>query len=174
MLYLELGLSTWAARCSPLLVFHPRKVWTYDSVPSTPEHSLARNLQTHFIVGFCVAHVNGEWISLGFNWYISAVASVHFISIRVSAGLSTVLVSSLLPYQMLPLSCSCFTSVKCQVVPACSVWVCPPRYFVMCMFILLFLRLSTHQSPRWASEMNLCWFQDCFWGPVCLCLLLTF
>lgn len=157
-----------AARCSLLPVFHPCKVWIHHSALSTPEHSLARKFQIwlslHFTVGFCV---NGECVLLVLNWYISAMESVHFTSICISAGLSTILVSSLLPYQSLLLSCSCFNSVMCQVVPACSVWVCPPRYFVMCLFIL-FLRLSANLSPNWASEMNLHWFQDCFWGPVCL------
>lgn len=64
--YVNLGcpLTDGAARCFPFLVFHPCKVWTRDSALSTAEHSLARNLQiwlsSPFIVGFCVAHVNGE------------------------------------------------------------------------------------------------------------------
>lgn len=166
-----------AARCSPLPVFHPCSVWTHDSALSIAEHSFVRKqiwLSSHFTVGFCVACVNEKWVPLELDWHISAMESVHFTSIGVSAGLSTILVSSLLPYQSLLLSCSCFTSVMCQVVPACSAF-CPPRYFVTCMFIFLFLRLSTYLSPNWVSEMNLHWFQDCFSGPVCcLFVLLTF
>lgn len=53
-----------AARCSPLPVFHPCKVWTHDSALSASESSLDRKLQiwlsSRFTMSFCVACVNGE------------------------------------------------------------------------------------------------------------------
>lgn len=142
-------------------MFQPYKVWARDLVLSIAEHSLARELliwlSSHFFVDCCVACVDGERVLLELNQNISAMESVNFTTICTSAGLSTVLVSSLLLHQLLLLSFNCFTSVMCQVVATCC-----------------FLRLSTHVSPNWASEINCTLISRLLWGSVCLCVLLTF